>query len=63
MQYAYNISFCIRLKKLLDSQALFFFLKLMHVGSFLFLFFWSGTSLDIWVCLAKQNGGGFTESI
>ena len=33
----------------------------MHAGDFLFftLIFRLGTFLDIWVCLAKQKGGGF----
>ena len=39
-------------KKLLDSQALF------SKNRCVFFFFWFGTVLDIWVCMAKQNGGG-----
>ena len=36
----------------------------MHAGGFIFIsIFWLGTFLDIWVCLAKENGGDFTGSI
>ena len=51
-------------KKLLDSQTPFFS-KIYVCGqlNIFTLIFWLGTFLDIWVCLAKQNGGGFTISI
>ena len=40
-----------------------FFQKIDACGRlFIFTFiFRLGTFLDIWVCLAKQNGGGFTQ--
>ena len=40
-------------KKLLDSQT--FFKKQLFIFSFILRL---GTFLDIWVCLANQNGGG-----
>ena len=52
-------------KKLLDSQTLFKKEKIDVCGQlFIFTFIYQlGTFLDIWICLAKQNGTGFTRSI
>ena len=51
-------------KKLLDSQALIFFFQKIDRCRRLYTFiFQLGTFSDIWVCLAEQNGYGFTGSI
>ena len=43
-------------KKLSDSQTLFSKNICVRVAFYLYFYLWLGTFLDIWVCVAKQNG-------